>query len=157
MKIRFCLNEKDMEIETRPDRRVVDLMREDMGLTGTKESCGSGECGSCTILVDGETRLSCIMLAAQLDGRSITTIEGISGVEGLHPLQEAFIEHGAIQCGFCTPGMVLTSLDLMGLKPCPTREEIREAISGNLCRCTGYQKIVDAVEAFASKRKVPQQ
>lgn len=156
MKIRFCLNGKNLEIETRPDRRAVDLIREDMGLTGTKESCGSGECGSCTILVDGETRLSCIMLAAQLEGRSITTIEGLSGAEGLHPLQEAFIEHGAVQCGYCTPGMVLTSLGLMGRKPCPTREEIREAISGNLCRCTGYQKIVDAIEAFASGRKVSQ-
>jgi len=156
MKIRFCLNGKNLEIETRPDRRVVDLMREDLGLTGTKESCGSGECGSCTILVDGETRLSCIMLAAQLEGRSVTTIEGISGEEGLHPLQEAFIAHGAVQCGYCTPGMVLTSLALLGRKPCPTRKEIREAISGNLCRCTGYQKIVDAVKTFASERKVYQ-
>ncbi|RJR25284.1 MAG: (2Fe-2S)-binding protein [Desulfobacteraceae bacterium] len=153
MKIRFCINGKDLEIETRFDRRVIDLLREDLGLTGPKESCGSGECGSCVVIVDGETRLSCLMLAAQLEGRRVTTIEGISSPEGLHPIQEAFVEHGAVQCGFCTPGMVLTSIDLLSRNSDPTRKEIRDAISGNLCRCTGYQKIVDAVEDFSRKNR----
>ncbi len=151
MKVAFALNGKPMELETAPDRRVVDLLREDLGLTGTKEACGSGECGACTILVDGETRLSCLMLAAQLEGRSVTTIEGISEGGRLHPVQEAFVEAGAVQCGYCTPGMVLSSIALLNRNSSPTREEIREAISGNYCRCTGYQKIVDAVERASRK------
>jgi carbon-monoxide dehydrogenase small subunit len=146
LKIRFLLNGQATEIDPPADRRVIDLLREDLGLTGSKEPCGSGECGACTILVDGESRLSCLMLAAQLQGRSVVTIEGISSGEELHPLQQAFIDAGAVQCGFCTPGMVLASLDLLGRNTRPTRAEIREGISGNLCRCTGYQKIVDAVE-----------
>ncbi len=149
MIIRFILNGEEREIETAPDRRVVDIIREDMALTGTKESCGTGECGSCTILVDGATRLSCLMLAAQLEGRSITTIEGLGSKEALHPIQKAFVEKGAVQCGFCTPGMVLASVNLLREHSVPTREQIREGLSGNLCRCTGYQKIVDAVEAAA--------
>jgi len=132
---------------------VIDILREDLGLTGTKESCGSGECGSCTILVEGETRLACLMLAAQLEGCRVTTIEGLSHEDELHPLQEAFVEHGAVQCGFCTPGMVLTTLSLLERNPRPSRAQIREAISGNLCRCTGYQKIVDAVEAVSRGRE----
>lgn len=136
-----------------PDRRVVDLLREDLGLTGTKEACGSGECGACTILVDGESRLSCLMLVLQLEGRSITTIEGLATEEALHPVQEAFIEYGAVQCGFCTPGMVLSAVSLLKDNPTPSRSEIRESLSGNLCRCTGYQKIVDAVEEAAKKMR----
>jgi aerobic-type carbon monoxide dehydrogenase small subunit (CoxS/CutS family) len=128
---------------------VIDLLRETLGLTGSKEPCGSGECGGCTILVDGESRLSCLMLAGQLQGRSVVTIEGVSRGERLHPLQQAFVDAGAVQCGFCTPGMVLASLDLLKRNPQPTRAEIREGLSGNLCRCTGYQKIVDAVEAVS--------
>jgi carbon-monoxide dehydrogenase small subunit len=151
MIIRFTLNGEEKEIEAAPDRRVVDLLREDLGLTGTKESCGMGECGACTILVDGVTRLSCLMLAAQLQGRSITTIEGLGSKEALHPVQEAFVEKGAVQCGFCIPGMVLASVDFLREHPAPTREEIRKGLSGNLCRCTGYHKIVDAVEAAASR------
>ncbi|MBN1104569.1 MAG: (2Fe-2S)-binding protein [Deltaproteobacteria bacterium] len=151
MRIQFSLNGQHREIDVPPDRRVIDLLREDLGLTGAKESCGSGECGSCAILVDGEGRLSCLMLAAQLEGRRVTTIEGISGETGLHPLQESFVNHGAVQCGFCTPGMVLTGLNLLERNPRPSREEIREAVSGNLCRCTGYQKIVDAIEATSRK------
>lgn len=135
------------------DRRVIDILREDLNLTGTKEGCSGGECGACTILVDGESRLSCLMLAAQLEGRSVTTIEGIASEDRLHPLQEAFVEHGAVQCGFCIPGMVLSALDLLQRNPNPTRMEIREGLSGNLCRCTGYQKIVDAVKAAALKMK----
>ena len=133
------------------DRRVIDILREDLNLTGTKEGCGAGECGGCTILVDGESRLSCLMLAAQLEGRSVTTIEGIASEDRLHPLQEAFVEHGAVQCGFCIPGMVLSAVDLLQRNPNPTRMEIRQGLSGNLCRCTGYQKIVDAVKAAARK------
>jgi aerobic carbon-monoxide dehydrogenase small subunit len=153
MKIRFTLNQESVRLEAPPGARAIDLLRDRMGLTGVKESCGSGECGSCTILVDGEGRLSCLTLAAQLEGRRVVTIEGVSLKGELHPLQEAFVEHGAVQCGYCTPGMVLTSLDLLKRNEKPTRGEIREAIGGNLCRCTGYQKIVDAVEAFSRKDK----
>jgi carbon-monoxide dehydrogenase small subunit len=121
MLINFNLNNKDVTIETRPDRRVVDLLREDFNLTGTKEACGSGECGACTILINGTTKLSCLMLAAQLEGVQVTTIEGLSreDTNRLHPLQEAFIEGGAIQCGFCTPGMVLTAYELLQKNPHP--------------------------------------
>ncbi len=153
MQIEFILNGESIVVETRPDRKAVDLLREDLGLTGTKEGCGAGECGACTILVDGESRLSCLMLAAQLQGRCVTTIEGLSDGEELHPVQEAFIEHGAVQCGFCTPGMVLSAVRLLDRNPQPTRKEIRQGLGGNLCRCTGYAKIVDAVEAAARKMK----
>lgn len=150
MIVEFCLNGQPVSLETAPDRRVVDVLREDLGMTGTKECCGSGECGACTILVDGESRLSCLMLAAQLPGRSVTTIEGVAGEAGMHIVQRAFVEQGAVQCGFCTPGMILAALDLLRRIPDPTREEVRRELSGNLCRCTGYQKIVDAVMAAAS-------
>ena len=150
MIVEFCLNGKPVSMETAPDRRVVDLLREELGLTGTKECCGSGECGACTILVDGESRLSCLMLAAQLTGRSVTTIEGVAGEAGMHIVQRAFVEQGAVQCGFCTPGMILATLDLLRRIPNPTREEVRRELSGNLCRCTGYQKIVDAVMVAAN-------
>ena len=149
MIVSFTLNGSSRAVEAEPDRRVIDLLREDLGLTGTKEGCGQGECGSCTILVDGESKLSCLMLAAQLEGRAVTTIEGLAGKDRLHPLQEAFVRHGAVQCGYCTPGMVLSAAALLSRNPHPTRGEIREGVSGNLCRCTGYQKIVDAVEAAA--------
>ncbi len=149
MKIIFTLNGEKTSIDASPDRRVVDLLREDIQLTGTKEGCGTGECGACAILVDGVSRLSCLMLAAQLEDREITTIEGIAPPSSLHPLQEAFVEKGAVQCGFCTPGMIISSLDLLRRNPAPSREEIRNGLSGNLCRCTGYQKIVDAVEKAA--------
>ena len=138
------------EVDAAADRRVVDILREDFLLTGTKESCGTGDCGACTILVDGETRLSCLMLAAQLQDRDILTIEGLSQDGSLHPVQSAFVEHGAVQCGFCSPGMILASIDLLNRNPNPTREEIRDALAGNLCRCTGYQKIVDSVEIAAA-------
>ncbi|OPY77301.1 MAG: Nicotinate dehydrogenase small FeS subunit [Syntrophorhabdus sp. PtaU1.Bin153] len=150
----FVLNGKITTIETPPDRRVIDLLREDFGLTAAKEGCGTGECGACTILVDGESRLSCLMLAAQLEGRSVTTVEGLEeGTNRVGRIQAAFIRHGAVQCGFCTPGMVLAVSDLLDREPKPDRERIREGISGNLCRCTGYQKIVDAVEAVISETR----
>ncbi|MEW6184111.1 MAG: (2Fe-2S)-binding protein [Thermodesulfobacteriota bacterium] len=151
MKIQFYLNNLPRVVDVAADRRVVDLLREDLGLTGTKEACGSGECGACTILVDGQTRLSCLMLAPQLEGRKITTIEGLADGEGLHPLQEAFVQTGAVQCGFCTPGMILAALDFLKDHPDPVREQVREGLSGNLCRCTGYQKIIDAVILAAEK------
>ena len=151
MNIKFVLNGRKTSIDVAPGRRVVDVLRQDLGLTGTKEGCGTGECGVCTILVDGSARLGCLMLAVQLADREITTIEGLSQDGNLHPLQEAFIQCGAVQCGFCSPGMILTSAALLKQKPNPTRTAIREGLSGNLCRCTGYQKIVDAVEAAARK------
>ncbi len=153
MKISFMLNGKDIRIDVPPDRRVLDILREDLHLTGTKEGCGTGECGACAILVDGQSRLSCLMLAAQLENRSVTTIEGIAPDGELHPIQEAFVEQGAVQCGFCTPGMVISAVDLLQRNPNPARSEIREGLSGNLCRCTGYQKIVDAVQKASDKIK----
>lgn len=151
MKITFRLNGQDKEIEAPANRRAVDLLRGDLELTGVKEACGAGECGACTILVDGTSRLSCLMLAAQLEGREVLTVEGLADDSGLHPVQEAFVDHGAVQCGFCTPGMELAALDLLGREPDSNRDQIRQGISGNLCRCTGYQMIVDAVQAAAAR------
>lgn len=151
MEISFVLNGYPVTVTADPGRRVVDLLREDLSLTGTKECCGAGECGACTILVDGQSRLSCLMVAAQLPGRSVLTIEGVTTGDDLHVIQQAFIDHGAIQCGFCTPGMVLAALDLLKRTPRPTADEVRAGLSGNLCRCTGYQKIVAAVLAAADK------
>ncbi len=153
MKISFYLNGKETDVDVAPERKFVDVLREDLGLTGTKECCGAGECGACTILVDGQARLSCLMAAAQLQGRRVTTIEGLASDGSLHPVQEAFIEYGAVQCGFCTPGVVLAAVHLLDRNPDPTREQIREELSGNLCRCSGYVKIVDAVEAAARKMR----
>lgn len=150
MKVDFILNGKQVTIDVPPERRVVDLLREDLGLTGTKECCGEGECGACTILVDRSSRLSCLMVAAQLEGANVVTIEGVATEESVSVVQQAFIDCGAVQCGFCTPGMVLAVLDLLHRKPLPTEEEVREGISGNLCRCTGYQKIVEAALAAAA-------
>lgn len=150
-KISFILNGSPVVIETDTARRAVDALREDLGLTGVKEGCGSGECGACSILVDDVVRLSCIMTAAQLEGRKVVTIEGVGRDGELHPVQRSFVECGAIQCGFCTPGMVIASVGLLKENPDPTREEIRAGLSGNICRCTGYEKIVDAVEDAAAK------
>jgi xanthine dehydrogenase small subunit len=149
LKINFILNGKATEIDAGPQTRVIDILRENMGLTGTKEGCGAGDCGACTILVNGESRLACLMLAPQLEGRRITTIEGLTESGVIDTLQEAFIRQGAVQCGFCTPGMVMAAHALLTHNPRPEREQIREAISGNLCRCTGYQKIVEAIEEAA--------
>ena len=150
-KISFILNGSPVVIETDTARRAVDALREDLGLTGVKEGCGSGECGACSILVDDVVRLSCIMTAAQLEGRKVVTIEGVGRDGELHPVQRSFVECGAIQCGFCTPGMVIASVGLLKENPDPTREEIRAGLSGNICRCTGYEKIIDAVEDAAAK------
>lgn len=146
MNVRFELNGEAVSLDAAPDRRVVDLLRESVGLTGTKEGCGAGECGACSILVDGEHRLACLMVAAQLEGREVVTVEGLARGERLHPLQETFVRDGAVQCGFCTPGMIIAAAALLRRNARPSREEIRASLAGNLCRCTGYQKIVDAVE-----------
>lgn len=149
MKLTLTVNGQVRELDAAPDRRAVDLLREELGLTGVKEGCGSGECGACTILVDGVARLACLLLAAQLPGRDITTIEGLARNGELHPLQQTFVEYGAVQCGFCSPGMILAAVELLRRNPTPSREDIRSGLSGNLCRCTGYHMIVDAVEAAA--------
>ncbi|MGE4293156.1 MAG: (2Fe-2S)-binding protein [Desulfovibrio sp.] len=151
MIIRFALNGQDTELEVRGDERALDLLRGPLGLTGTKEGCGTGECGACAVLLDGRARLSCLTLAAQLHGKTLTTIEGLGNPEAPHVLQEAFAEHGAVQCGFCSPGMIVAASDLLGRNPDPSREEIREALSGNLCRCTGYGRILTAVERAAAE------
>jgi len=153
MKIRFTLNGTETTVDTPPDRRVIDLLREELGRTGTKEGCGSGECGACTILVNGETRLSCLMITAQLEAKDVRTIEGLSAKRTGRVLQESFIESGAVQCGFCTPGMIVSAVALLEKNPDPGSNEIREALSGNLCRCTGYQKIVEGVASAADKLK----
>jgi aerobic-type carbon monoxide dehydrogenase small subunit (CoxS/CutS family) len=145
LKICFTLNGREKTLDVRPDRRAIDLLRDDMDCTGTKESCGSGECGSCSILVNGEQRLSCLMLAGQLHGRQVVTIEGLGQEQTLHPLQKAFETKGAVQCGFCTPGMILAGHAFLEKHPSPNKQEIQQAISGNICRCTGYTKIVDAI------------
>ena len=138
----FTLNGAPVSMETKPGKRVLDLLRADLGLTAAKEGCGSGECGACAILVDGTARLSCLMLAAQLEGREVVTAEGLGTAEHPHPIQASFAQNGAVQCGYCTPGMTIASAEFLARTPAPDRGEVREAISGNLCRCTGYVKIV---------------
>ena len=134
-----------------PNRTLLEVLRDDLHLTGTKESCGEGVCGSCTVLVNGAPVRSCLTLAVAVQGKEIMTIEGLSAGEKLHPVQEAFVNHHAIQCGFCSPGMILTAYALLAENPNPTEKEIRRAISGNVCRCTGYAKIVEAVKSLAEK------
>ncbi|GFK93924.1 Nicotinate dehydrogenase small FeS subunit [Fundidesulfovibrio magnetotacticus] len=143
--LEFTLNGAPVRLEAAPGRRVLDLLREDLGLTAAKEGCGSGECGACAVLVDGEARLSCLMLAAQLEGREVVTAEGLGTLENPHPVQAAFAAAGAVQCGYCTPGMTIAASELLARDPAPDRDEARRALSGNLCRCTGYVKVVDAV------------
>jgi len=130
---------------------LLEVLRERLGLTGTKHGCELGECGTCTVLVDGRPELSCLLLPIQLEGREITTVEGLGTTADLHPLQRAFADLGAAQCGYCTPGMLLAASALLAERPHPGRQEIREALAGNLCRCTGYAKIVEAVELAASR------
>jgi len=147
--IRLKVNGREREIATAPMRTLLEVLREDLRLTGTKQGCGEGECGTCTVLVDGAAINACLMLAVEAVGHEVTTIEGLADGTTLHPLQQAFIDHGAIQCGFCTPGMILSAKALLDRRPDPGEGEIREALGGNLCRCTGYQKIVEAVLAAA--------
>jgi len=147
--LRFRLNGQPAEIPCEPSRILLDLLREDLALTGTKRGCDLGTCGCCTVLLDGRPTLSCLTLARLVEGRAVTTIEGVSPAQGLSPVQRAFVETGATQCGFCTPGFIVTATALLRDHPHPSREEIVSAISGNLCRCTGYLKIVEAIQAAA--------
>lgn len=145
--ISLTLNERDVEVAVPPNRTLADMLRQDLGLTGTKKGCELGDCGSCTVLLEGRPVNSCLVLAVQANGKSVTTVEGVETEEGLHPLQQAFVDHGAVQCGFCTSGMILSGKTLLERNPAADEQEIRTAISGNLCRCTGYQKIVEAIQA----------
>jgi aerobic carbon-monoxide dehydrogenase small subunit len=156
--VSMVVNGRSVDADVEPRRLLADFLREDAHLYGTHLGCEHGVCGACTILVDGEPVRSCLMLAVQADGAALTTVEGLAGDDGLHPLQEAFREHHALQCGFCTPGFLLTSLYLIREQPdLDDEDEIRQALSGNLCRCTGYQNIVDAVRDAAGRlRQEPQ-
>jgi carbon-monoxide dehydrogenase small subunit len=152
MLLSFTCNGQAVRLEAEGAMRALDVLRDLLGLTGTKEGCGRGECGACTILLDGEPVNACLLYAAKLQGRNVLTVEGLApsgGAVGLHPLQEAFLEEGAVQCGYCTPGMLLSAKALLDRVPRPTVPEIEEALSGNLCRCTGYAKIVKAVQRAA--------
>ncbi|SPD71893.1 Nicotinate dehydrogenase small FeS subunit [uncultured Desulfobacterium sp.] len=140
---------RDVAIDT--NDTLLEVLRENLGMTGTKEACDLGECGACTVLLDGRPVHSCLTLAIRAQGREIETIEGLAQNDNLHPLQQSFVDRGAIQCGYCTPGMILTSKALLDGNPSPTEHEIRRAISGNICRCTGYVKIVEAIKAVAEK------
>ena len=152
MKVIISLNVNDIkhELAVEPRRTLLEVLRDDLGLTGTKKGCGIGDCGSCTVLVDGVATFSCLTLAIQVDGCIVETVEGLAQNGKLSALQQAFVDRGAIQCGYCTPGMLMTSTELLRRNPHPTEAEIRKAISGNLCRCTGYQKIVEAIQAASS-------
>ncbi len=147
------VNGTDYHVNVETHRTLVEVLRETLGFTGTKKSCNEGECGACTVLMDGRPVASCLVLAVAAQGKEITTIEGLADGLTLHPVQEAFVKHAAIQCGFCTPGMVLTAKALLDENPEPTTADVRKAISGDLCRCTGYQQIVDAVMAAAAAMK----
>jgi carbon-monoxide dehydrogenase small subunit len=152
--ITLTVNGDTYHLSVAPWRTLNDVLREDLNLTGTKLGCGSGDCGACTVMVDGKSISSCLTLAVEMDGRQILTVEGLApSGENLHPIQEAFIEKGAIQCGFCTPGMEISALNLLSANPTPNETDIRTAISGNLCRCTGYNKIVDAIAAAGRQMK----
>jgi carbon-monoxide dehydrogenase small subunit len=153
MRVRMKVNGKFVERDVRPDRMLLDFLREDLGLTGTKEGCSEGECGACTVIMDGKSVLSCLTPAVKADGSEIVTVEGLASESGLHPIQQAFLEAGAVQCGFCTPGMVLSAKALLDEHPVPTVEEVKRGISGNLCRCTGYTKIVRAVQLASEKMR----
>ena len=149
--ISITVNGAVYDLMTAPNRTLTQVLREDLGLTGTKHGCGVGDCGSCTVLIDGKSVNSCLVLAIQADGKNITTIEGLADGHKLHPIQESFVDKGAIQCGFCSPGMIMLAKALLDNNQNPSRQEIRAGLSGNLCRCTGYQKIVDAVSDAAQK------
>ncbi len=147
--IELKVNGEIHEISVEPQRTLLEVLRDDLGLTGAKEGCGLGECGTCTVIMDGKAVMSCLVLAVAAVGKEITTIEGLSSQDQPHPLQKAFVEHGAIQCGYCTPGMIVSAKALLDANPHPSEYEVRRAISGNLCRCTGYAKAVEAIMATA--------
>ncbi len=151
-KIKFILNGEQVEVDSAPNRRLVDVLREDLGLTGTKTGCSIGECGSCTVLLNGKAVNSCLILIPQVNGENIQTIEGLNKNGELHLLQKSFLKNGAVQCGYCTPGMILSALALLNENKNPTEMEIREAIAGNLCRCTGYTQIIKAIMNYEEKK-----
>ena len=146
----MTVNGRDLVVDIEPDELLVDVLRDQLGLTGTKVGCNEGECGACTVIMDGQAVLSCLLPALRAEGREITTIEGLSDGDTLHPLQESFVDLGAVQCGYCTPGFIISAKALLDVNPHPNRDQIKEAIAGNLCRCTGYVKIIEAIEAVAS-------
>ena len=150
--IRFTINGQQAELETPPMKRLLDVLRDDLGLTGTKEGCGEGECGSCSVRMNGELVNSCLVPVLQVDGASIETVEGLAIDAELHPLQKAFLECGGAQCGICTPGMLMAATHLLARNPRPTMDEIREGLAGNLCRCTGFVKIFESVIAAAAMK-----
>jgi carbon-monoxide dehydrogenase small subunit len=152
MRLRLVVNGEEREAEIWPGESLLFALREHLGLPGAKNACEQGECGSCSVLLDGELVCACLVLAAQADGHEVQTVEGLARDGKLHPVQAAFVEAGAVQCGFCTPGLVVAAADLLARTAAPSDDEIREALSGNLCRCTGYQKIVDAVRLVAEQR-----
>jgi len=147
--LQLRVNGRSYEVSASPASRLLDVIRNHIGLTGTKEGCGTGQCGACTMLLDGRPVSSCMVFAGDAVGREITTIEGIAPPGELHPLQQSFVDHGAVQCGFCTPGMILSAKALLDGNPNPSDDEIRRALAGNLCRCTGYRKIFEAITAYA--------
>ena len=149
--IQLRVNGELYEVAIKPNLTLLALIRDELGLTGTKKGCDMGDCGACTVLLDGKAVNSCLVLAVETDGREIVTIEGLAEGNSLHPLQKAFIEHGAFQCGFCTPGMILSAKAFLDENPHPTEEELKEAITGNLCRCTGYAKIIEAMKAAVQR------
>jgi carbon-monoxide dehydrogenase small subunit len=148
---RLTVNGEPLEASFAPYKTLLEVLREDLGLTGTKHGCELGECGACAVLVDGEPQLSCLVLAVECEGRAIETVEGMAKGPALHPLQSAFADLGAAQCGYCTPGILMTAKALLEKEKAPSRERIKEAISGNLCRCTGYQQIFEAIEEAAKR------
>jgi carbon-monoxide dehydrogenase small subunit len=154
IELNIKVNNKDYKLFIASNKRLLDVLRDDLRLTGVKEGCAIGECGACTVIMNGKNVCSCMILAGQAEGAEITTIEGLEGPKGkLNPLQEAFIETGAVQCGFCTPGIILSSLTLLRRNLNPTVKEIKEAISGNFCRCTGYKQIIEAVQLAAERMR----
>jgi carbon-monoxide dehydrogenase small subunit len=152
-RIQIRVNEEEYDLLVHPDRTLLDLLRYDLGLTGTKEGCDEGDCGACTVIVNGKAVTSCLVLAVEVDGAAITTIEGMQKGDELHPIQQAFVDSGAVQCGFCIPGMILTTKALLDEIPDPSEDEIKHYLEGNLCRCTGYTKIVDAVNIAIKQMK----
>jgi carbon-monoxide dehydrogenase small subunit len=152
-RFRIKVNGSLREVVTQPDRLLLDLLREDLGLTGTKKGCEKGECGACTVLMNGKSVVSCLIPASKADGAEILTVEGMAQGDRLHPLQQAFWEEGAVQCGYCTPGMLISAKALLDENPEPSMEEVKRAISGTLCRCTGYTKIIQAILAASSKMR----
>ena len=152
-RIELLVNGERHEVEVEPRQTLLEVLRDGLYLTGTKEGCGTGDCGACTVLLDGKPVTSCLVLAVSAEGKVVTTIEGLSENGKLHPIQQAFIDHGAVQCGFCTPGMILAAKALLDENPRPSEQDVRAALAGNLCRCTGYTKIIDAVMSVRKARR----